>query len=101
MAVWTEVTEVETGLGAHVGGHADIAEGAIMMAVHADRLRPERVEPGRVGPLDESVTAALFAEGMAAVSPNGILGDPTGMNAKLGRRLIDALAERIVHVVEG
>lgn len=94
MEVWTAVA-AEEGLEAGVGGHADVAEGSIMMAVHPDRVRPDRVEPGRVGPLDAEVTRALFHSGMKAVSPNGILGDPTGMNAELGQRLIDALAGRI------
>lgn len=101
MEVWTAVAEEVCGMGERVGGHADIAEGAIMMASHGDRVRPERVEPGLVGPLSAAITERLFNEGMAAVSPNGILGDPTGMNAELGRRLVDALADRIVEELAG
>lgn len=100
MEVWTEVCAQE-GMGERVGGHADVAEGSIMMALHPDRVRADRVEPGRVGPLEPDVTRRLFNEGMAAVSANGILGDPTGMNAALGRRLIEALAERTVSALEG
>jgi creatinine amidohydrolase len=96
MEVWTRVADDEGGLGRGVGGHADVAEGSILLALHPESVRPDRVEPGRVGPLDAEVTRRLFAEGMAAVSPNGILGDPTGMNAELGRLLIDALADDVV-----
>lgn len=96
MEVWTRVAQEFGGLGAGVGGHADVAEGSILLALHPERVRPHRVEPGRVGPLDADVTARLFAHGMKAVSSNGILGDPTGMNAPLGRRLVDALAQRLV-----
>ncbi len=99
MEVWTGVAEESDGTGWRVGGHADVAEGSIMMALRPERVRPHRVEPGRVGPLDNEVTAALFREGMAAVSPNGILGDPTGMNAALGRRLVEALAEAVVRTL--
>jgi creatinine amidohydrolase len=99
MEVWTAVAEAEGGLGAGVGGHADVAEGSILLALHPEAVRPDRVEPGRVGPLDAEVTARLFAEGMAAISPNGVLGDPTGMNAELGRRLVDALADRVVEAL--
>lgn len=95
MDVWTRVADEVAGLGRGVGGHADVAEGSILLALHPERVRPDRVEPGRVGPLDPDVTTRLFAHGMAAVSPNGILGDPTGMNADLGRRLVEALAERL------
>ena len=94
MEVWTGVA-AEFGLEAGVGGHADVAEGSIMMALHPERVRPERTEPGLTGALSEETTARLFAHGMRAVSPNGILGDPTGMNATLGRRLVDALADAL------
>jgi len=94
MEVWTRVA-AESGLGAGVGGHADVAEGSIMLALHPERVRPERAEPGVTGTLSEETTARLFAHGMKAVSPNGILGDPTGMNAALGRRLVDALADML------
>lgn len=95
MEVWTRVAEEEFGLGAGVGGHADVAEGSIMMALHPERVRPERVEPGLTGTLSRETTERLFAQGMKAVSRNGILGDPTGMNAALGRRLVEALADRL------
>ena len=98
MDVWTAVAEAEAGLGRGVGGHADVAEGSILLSLHPEAVRPDRVEPGRVGPLDAEVTRRLFAEGMKAVAPNGILGDPTGMHAGLGASLIDALAD---HIVEG
>ncbi len=34
--------------------------------------------------------------GVAAVSPNGVLGDPTSATAALGRVLFDQLVERLV-----
>ena len=42
----------------------------------------------------------LVAEGVAAVSPNGVLGDPTGASAEEGRRLMAALIHRGVELVE-
>ena len=35
---------------------------------------------------------ALTTDGVAAVSPNGVLGDPTGASATEGRRLLVRLA---------
>jgi creatinine amidohydrolase len=93
--IWTRVAEAEFGLGEGVGGHADVAEGSIMMALHPDRVRPDRVVAGRVGALSEELKEQLFADGMAAVSKNGILGDPHGMNPALGRLLLDAVAEHL------
>lgn len=95
MAVWREEAEAY-GVAERVGGHADVAEASILMSLHPERVRPDRAEPGRMGPLDPEVSARLFAEGMKAVSPNGVLGDPTGMDPELGRRLVEALAERVV-----
>ncbi|HSM05511.1 MAG TPA: creatininase family protein [Longimicrobiales bacterium] len=95
MEVWQREAAVD-GLAERVGGHADVAEASIMMAFHPDRVRPDRAEPGRVGPLDPEVSRRLFEEGMKAVSPNGVLGDARGMNPGLGRRLVEALADAVV-----
>ena len=99
MAVWQEEAEA-FGVADRVGGHADVAEASILLSLHPDRVRPDRAEPGRVGPLEPEVSARLFAEGMKAVSPNGVLGDPTGMDPELGRRLVEALAERVVESLD-
>lgn len=95
MAVWRKEAEAY-GVAERVGGHADVAEASILMSLHPERVRPDRAEPGRMGPLDAEVHRRLFEEGMKAVSPNGVLGDPTGMDAELGQRLVAALAERVV-----
>lgn len=99
MAVWRREAEVH-GMGDRVGGHADVAEASILMFLHPERVRPGRAEPGRVGALDPEVSARLFEEGMKAVSPNGVLGDPTGMNPALGRQLVESLAGTIVDTLE-
>jgi creatinine amidohydrolase len=100
MEVWQREAEA-FGVADRVGGHADVAEASIMMALHPDRVRPDRAEPGRVGPLDPEVSRRLFEEGMKAVSANGILGDPTGMSPELGRRLVEALADAVVDRLAG
>ncbi|MGI9626009.1 MAG: DUF885 family protein [Longimicrobiales bacterium] len=41
---------------------------------------------------------AALAEGLHTVTPNGILGDATGLNRALGAQLIDAMAERLAQV---
>jgi mycofactocin precursor peptide peptidase len=37
-----------------------------------------------------------MSSGVAAVSPNGVLGDPTGANAAEGAQLLQDMARRIV-----
>jgi creatinine amidohydrolase len=100
MEVWRRTAE-PFGLADRVGGHADVAEASILLSLHPDRVRPDRAEPGRMGPLEPEVQRRLFEDGMKAVSPNGVLGDPTGMDAELGRRLVEALAERVVEGLDG
>ena len=43
---------------------------------------------------------ALRAGGVAAISPNGVLGDPTGASAEEGTALLDRLTDDLVAVVE-
>jgi creatinine amidohydrolase len=54
-------------------------------------VRLDAAEPGATAPLTE-LLPALRAGGVAAVSPNGVLGDPTGANAPEGERLLAEMA---------
>ena len=54
--------------------------------------------PGCTLPLD-AILPALEADGVAAVSPSGVLGDPTGASAAEGARLLDELATALERAV--
>lgn len=86
--------------GARADAHAGHVETSLLLAVHPERVRTERAEPGNSAPL-EQLWAQLRAGGVAAVSANGVLGDPTGASAEAGRRLLDELAQDLVTAVEG
>jgi creatinine amidohydrolase len=58
-------------------------------------VRGERVEPGNGAPLAELI-GRLRSDGVRAVSPNGILGDPTGASAAEGRRMLAAAAAELL-----
>ena len=92
VGLWRLVVEEELGLGARVGGHADIAEASQMLHVNADLVRVARAEPGRMGELDESLVEQVFRKGLRAITSNGILGDPRGMDAGVGEKLLEAVA---------
>jgi creatinine amidohydrolase len=94
--VWQRVVEEEAGLGSRVGGHADIAEGSIMLALHPHLVREDAAEPGYLGQLTPEVLARVFRDGIGAVTPNGILGDARGLSEAIGRRCIDETAEMLV-----
>lgn len=93
---WKIAVEKFNGLGARVGGHADIAETAIMLAMHPELVRMDLAEPGFSPELDDEVINRIIKEGFKTVTPNGILGDPNGATAELGAVLLEVLAEELV-----
>ena len=95
--LWRRVVEEEAGLGARVGGHADIAESSIMMALHPELVHESKAEAGYLGPLTPELMSRLFREGIGALAPNGILGDARGMRASLGHR---CMSETVAFLVE-
>ncbi|TQM15686.1 mycofactocin biosynthesis peptidyl-dipeptidase MftE [Pseudonocardia kunmingensis] len=78
--------------------HAGRTETSILLALDPAAVRRDAAEPGATAPLAE-LLPALRAGGVAAVSPNGVLGDPTGASAEEGGRLLaemtDALRARL------
>lgn len=66
--------------------HAGHAETSLMLHLHPELVRMDRAAPGCTDPLPE-ILPALRAGGVAAVSPTGVLGDPTTATSAEGRRL--------------
>jgi mycofactocin precursor peptide peptidase len=83
--------------------HAGRSETSVMLALAPDAVRLEAAEPGEVRPL-EQILPLLRAQGVRAVSANGVLGDPAGASAAEGKRqlarLTDSLAAAIDQVLE-
>lgn len=67
--------------------HAGRTETSILLALDPAAVRREAAEPGATAPLAE-LLPALRAGGVAAVSPNGVLGDPSGATAVEGAHLL-------------
>jgi creatinine amidohydrolase len=78
--------------------HAGRTETSLLLAVSPTRVREDRAAPGDTHPLAD-IAAALRAAGVAAVSANGVLGDPVGASAVEGAALLDALAADLVAAV--
>lgn len=79
----------------HVGvpgmdAHAGRAETSLMLHLEPSMVRQELVAEGITTPLGE-LMPKLRAQGVRAVSPSGVLGDPRGANRAEGVRLYDAL----------
>jgi creatinine amidohydrolase len=88
--------------GARVAGgdaHAGQTETSLMLAIAPDAVRYGRLEPGCTETLD-TLLPQLRAGGVKAVSPNGVLGDPTHATAAEGRLLFDSLVEELTGALE-
>lgn len=70
--------------------HAGRSETSMLLHLAPAEVRLELAEPGRTEPLPE-LLPELVDRGVRALSPNGVLGDPTGASAQEGAELVDAL----------
>jgi creatinine amidohydrolase len=80
--------------------HAGRMETSIMLAVAPGDVRLADAEPGETRSLAE-IMPALQAGGVRAVSPNGVLGDPTGASAAEGDRLLGLLVAGLAQTLDG
>ena len=71
--------------------HAGLVETSLMLAIRPDLVVLEAARPGNTTPLDE-LLGELRERGVRPVSPNGVLGDPTGASRDHGERLLAAAA---------
>jgi mycofactocin precursor peptide peptidase len=67
--------------------HAGRTETSLLLHLEPGAVRADLARPGELRPLTELV-ARLRTEGVRAVSPSGVLGDPAGATAAEGRRLL-------------
>ncbi len=79
--------------------HAGATETSLLLAIAPHLVRGDRAVAGNTTPLDE-LAGALRAGGVKAVSPNGVLGDPTRASTKLGRSLLTKLTIDLVTAVD-
>ena len=61
-------------------------------------MRGDLAAAGNSAPLAELI-GRLRAEGVRAISPNGVLGDPAGASAAEGHALLDAAVEDLCATV--
>ncbi|MFC0313311.1 mycofactocin biosynthesis peptidyl-dipeptidase MftE [Gordonia phosphorivorans] len=78
--------------------HAGRTETAVLLEISPERVRLDRAEAGNTAPIAELLDD-LRAVGVAGVSPNGVLGDPSGADARAGARDLDALARSLTRAL--
>jgi creatinine amidohydrolase len=79
--------------------HAGRTETSLVLAIGSQLVREGRAETGATESLAE-LAPRLRAEGVRAVSPNGVLGDPTGATESEGRVLLDGLCDQLAAAVD-
>ena len=78
--------------------HAGRTETSMLLSLVPELVRIDLAEAGNVRPITE-LLPRLRAGGVAAVSPNGVLGDPAGATAAEGAEVLDALATQLEKAV--
>ncbi len=79
--------------------HAGRTETSLLLALDPSCVHLDRAERGATAPLDR-LMGELRSGGVAAVAPNGVLGDPTGATAAEGAVLCERLVAALVAAVE-
>jgi mycofactocin system creatininase family protein len=80
--------------------HAGRTETSLMLHVEPGVVRADDAVAGATAPLAE-LLPRLRAEGVRAVSPTGVLGDPAGASASEGAELLAAITRLLVAAVRG
>jgi len=84
------------------GAHAGESEVSMMMHIAGGLVKESKVKEskGYIGKFDEEVTRRIFAEGIGALSPIGVLGDARGASAEHGKAYVEDLAKAIADYIE-
>ncbi|MEP9362707.1 mycofactocin biosynthesis peptidyl-dipeptidase MftE [Nocardioides sp. CN2-186] len=75
--------------------HAGFTETSLMLHLRPESVRLDLAEAGNTQPLRE-ILPAMMSGGIAAVSPNGVLGDPAGASAAEGERVLKAMVADVL-----
>lgn len=79
--------------------HAGHTETSLMLHLHPDEVELARAEAGSTARFSE-IGDDLRSGGLASVSPNGVLGDPTDADAQEGCTLFERLLADLVATAE-
>ena len=75
--------------------HAGRTETSVMLDLAPERVQLEAAVSGDTRPLS-ALLPELMAHGVRAVSPSGVLGDPTGASAREGRTTMEVMVSAAV-----
>jgi creatinine amidohydrolase len=81
-----------------VDAHAGFTETSLMLHLQPWAVRLDLAEAGNTQPL-QRILPKLMEGGVAAVSANGVLGDPTGASADEGERVLLRMVSDVVEAI--
>ncbi|RZT88622.1 creatinine amidohydrolase [Pseudonocardia sediminis] len=84
--------------GIPLDAHAGRIETSLMLALTPHLVRLGAAAPGATGRLRD-LLEPMRTGGVVSVSPNGVLGDPSGASADEGRRLLDGTVTAVADAV--
>jgi mycofactocin precursor peptide peptidase len=89
--------------GKGLDAHAGYTETSVLMALSPARVRRYSAEAGGsdAATTPGDILAMLRSQGVAAVSRNGVLGDPAGSSADAGRALLDVWTSDLLAALSG
>jgi creatinine amidohydrolase len=79
--------------------HAGRTETSLLLALRPELVRADRLAAGATEPLS-ALTLRLRSDGVRAVSPSGVLGDPIGASSAEGTELLTTLTDQLVAAVD-
>ena len=95
-----QMGEREYGVPLREGGlHAGEWETSLLLAIHPELVSMERAEAGFTGELAEAMAGIFASGGVAALSRNGTIGDPTRASAEHGRRYWETAARLVLEQI--
>jgi creatinine amidohydrolase len=95
-----QMAEREYGVPLREGGlHAGEWETSLLLAIHPELVSMERAEAGFTGDLQEAMAGIFASGGVAALSANGAIGDPTRASAEHGRRYWQAAVQLVLEQI--
>jgi creatinine amidohydrolase len=95
-----QIGEREYGVPLGEGGlHAGEWETSLMLALHPELVHMEGAEPGFTGDMQEAVSS-MFAGGVASISANGAIGDPSRSSIEHGERYWPAVVELVMGQID-
>lgn len=80
--------------------HAGRIETSVMLALAPDQVRVDLLRAGVCEPIS-TLMSRLRTDGLRAVSPSGVLGDPRGADATIGSALLDRWTSALLAAIDG